>query len=297
MNVNAFYTVHPVVNFAYFVMVILFSMFFMHPVCLAISLICSFTYSVVLKGVRAVKQNLCYMMPLFLISALMNPAFNHEGVTILTYLPSGNPLTLESIAYGVAAASMIATAICWFSCLNEVFTSDKFVYLFGRVMPSLSLILSMALRFVPKFAAQFKAVSNAQRCVGRDMYQGSLISRARHALTILSIVVTWSLENAIETADSMKSRGYGITGRTAFSIYTFGKRDKILLFIILILGAVVLAGGLSGANAFRYFPSMKGTEFSVFCVLTFVCYLALCLVPVILEVWEVRKWNALKSNI
>ena len=35
-------------------------------------------------------------------------------------------------------------------------------------------------------------------------------------ITILSIMVTWCLENAIETADSMKSRGCGLPGRSAF---------------------------------------------------------------------------------
>ena len=101
-------------------------------------------------------------------AALVNPAFNHEGATILTYLPSGNPLTLESMLYGVAAAVMLASVVLWFSSYNEVMTSDKFVYLFGRVIPALSLVLSMALRFIPKFKAQMQTVSEAQACIGRD---------------------------------------------------------------------------------------------------------------------------------
>ena len=66
-----------------------------------------------------------------------NLAFNHEGATILAYLPSGNPLTLESIVYGLSAAVMMASVILWFSCYNAVMTSDKFAYLFGRVIPAL----------------------------------------------------------------------------------------------------------------------------------------------------------------
>ena len=102
------------------------------------------------------------------LAALVNPAFNHEGMTILTYLPSGNPLTLESMFYGVAAAVMLASVVLWFSSYNEVMTSDKFVYLFGRVIPALSLVLSMALRFIPKFKAQMQVVAEAQACIGRD---------------------------------------------------------------------------------------------------------------------------------
>ena len=150
---NIFSTYHPLVNFLYFIFIFFFSMVFMHPVCLAISLIGAFIYSVSLKGQRAVKFNVAFILPTMLVTALINPVFNHEGATVLTYLHTGNPLTLESIIYGIAAATMLAAVICWFTCYNEVMTSDKFVYLFGRIIPALSLILSMSLRFVPKFKA------------------------------------------------------------------------------------------------------------------------------------------------
>lgn len=35
------------------------------------------------------------MLPLLVITALINPAFSHQAVTILAYLPSGNPLTRD----------------------------------------------------------------------------------------------------------------------------------------------------------------------------------------------------------
>ena len=294
---SEFKTYHPIVNFTYFVFVIGFSCFFMHPVCMFISLVSGFTYSVMLKGKKAIKTNLIYMIPMLLAVALINPAFNHEGFTIIAYLPSGNPLTLESIIYGICAATMIVSVICHFSCYNEIMTSDKFIYLFGKIIPAMSLIISMTLRFVPKFSAQLKVVTNAQRCMGRDVSSGSIIKRAKNGLNILSIMTTWVLENAIETADSMKSRGYGVPGRTAFSIFTFDKRDKKALICILVLGIYTLAGSLTGAINFRFFPSMKTAEVSVFGISVFIAYLLLCVSPIIIEIWEVRKWKALRSKI
>lgn len=294
---NAFKTYHPIVNFTYFVLVILLSMFYMHPACLLISLTCGFSYSVLLNGRKAVKFNLFYMLPLLIVSALMNPMFNHEGITILAYLPGGNPLTLESIIYGLAAAVMMVTVICWFSCYNEVMTSDKFLYLFGKIIPSLSLIISMALRFVPRFKAQLKVISDAQKCIGRDVSSGSILERARCGLAILSVMVTWALENAVDTADSMKSRGYGLPGRTAFSIFTFDKRDKKMFLCIVSLGIYVLAGSFFHGTAFRYFPAMKGAPVSVYSVSVFAAYFALCGIPVIIELWEEHKWKAIESSI
>ena len=294
---SEFKTYHPIVNFVYFVFVIGFSCFFMHPACLFISLISSFTYSVMLKGKKAIKTNLIYMLPMLIMMSLINPIFNHEGITILAYLPSGNPMTLESVIYGLCAAIMIVSVICHFSCYNEVMTSDKFIYLFGKIIPAMSLIISMTLRFVPKFSAQLKEVINAQRCMGRDVSKGSIIKRAKNGLNILSIMTTWALENAIETADSMKSRGYGVPGRTAFSIYKLDKRDKKALVCILVLGIYTFVGNLMGGMYFRFFPSVKMAEVSSFDISVFVAYLLLCICPIIIEIWEVRKWKVLRSKI
>lgn len=296
-KMNEFKTYHPIVNFIYFVFVIGFSCVFMHPLCLVISLLSAFIYSVMLKGKKSVKTNLIYMIPTLIFASLINPAFNHEGVTIIEYLPSGNPLTLESVVYGLAAAMMIVSVICWFSCYSEVMTSDKFIYLFGRVIPSLSLIISMTLRFVPRFSAQLKVVANAQRCMGRDVSNGSVIKRAKHGLSILSIMTTWALENAIDTADSMKSRGYGHSGRTAFSIFTFDKRDRKAFLCIMGLGIYTIIGRLLGGMYFQYFPSIKVNDFSVFGLSVFVAYTALCIYPILIEIWEVMKWKAIESKI
>ena len=286
---------HPVINFTYFFCVIAFSMVFLHPLCLGVSLCGAFTYSIYLNGRKAVKYNFVFLIPMLLIMALVNPAFNHEGATILTYLRSGNPLTLESIVYGGAAAVMIVSVIAWFSCYNVVMTSDKFIYLFGRIIPALSLILSMALRMVPRFKAQLKIISAAQRCIGRDVSNGSVLQRLRHGITILSIMVTWALENAVETADSMKSRGYGLPGRTAFSIFRFDARDKKALAFLIGAGTYVLAGAFSGGLYFRYFPSIKGS-FTLYTWSIVLVYLALAFAPVGVELWYGFRWKYGKGS-
>ena len=288
---DAFSRYHPLVNFMYFALVLSFSMVFMHPVCLAVSLLCALAYSVYLNRRKAVSFSLKYMLPALILTALINPLFNHAGVTILGYFRSGNPLTLESIIYGAAAAVMLVTVISWFSCFNVVITSDKFVYLFGRAVPAMSLILAMSLRLAPRFKAQARAISNAQRCVGRDISSGNIIRRAGSGMKIISILVTWALEDAIDTADSMKGRGYGLPGRTAFSIYRFDKRDAMTMLGLLVCGAYIIAGALLGGLRFRYFPMVAGATTGLFAYSLFFAYFAMCIVPVVLNIVEDRKWK------
>ena len=295
-NKDAFSGYHPIINFLYYALVLLLSMCLMHPVYLAISLTGALAYDVYLKGKKAVRFAVMGLLPMTVIAALVNPAFNHEGQTMLTYLPSGNPLTLESILYGVAAAVMLASVVLWFSSYNEIMSSDKFVYLFGRMIPALSLVLSMALRFIPKFKVQMQTVSEAQACIGRDTKNGSVFRRVGNAIKIFSIMVTWSLENAIETADSMRSRGYGLPGRTAFSIYRFDDRDKAALAWLIFCGAYILSGWLAGGMYFRYYPTVKTVLWTPLTI-SFMCvYLALVLTPVILDRREDRQWKSLQSE-
>ena len=145
---DAFSRCHPVLNFFYFGVVLVFTMFNQHPVFLGISYIAALSYSFILNGVKkTMKQSFLFTLPGLLIVALLNPMFNHYGVTMLYYIESsGNWVTLEALVYGVVLGAVMFVVIQWFSCYNQIMTSDKFVYLFGWIIPALSLVLSMALQ-------------------------------------------------------------------------------------------------------------------------------------------------------
>ena len=297
MMKDSFYNYHPTVNLLYFTLVITFSMLLTHPVAQIIALVCAVTYAVSVEGKKSVLFLLKFCLPMVLLTAFINPAFSHEGVTILYYFSSGNPLTLESILYGVGAGVMLVTVLLWFSAFSRVMTSDKFIYLFGKVIPALSLVLSMSLRFVPKFKKQTEVVVEAQRCLGRDISTGSLWQRFKTAVVILSIMITWALENAIETADSMKSRGYGLKGRTAFSIYRFDERDKMALLFLGFCGLYLLTGTMSNAFGFLFFPRLRYVGINVVTMSFQFVYFSLCMMPVVLNWAEERKWKAIHSKM
>lgn len=279
---------HPAINFIYFAAVISFSMFFMHPVFLSISFIGGFAYSVALNSKKALLFNLRFLLPMLLVMAVINPLLNHAGATILLYV-NDNPITLESCIYGLAAAVMLASVLLWFSCSNAVMTSDKLTYLFGRVIPSLSLVFSMVLRFVPRFKAQIQVIGNAQKCIGRGVDTGSILTRAKNGMKILSMLTTWALENGITTADSMRARGYSLPGRTSFHLFHFDKRDKSILLLLLVLISTVFLGFFTGENTIRYFPAIVIRPVTTASIICDTAYLLLCAFPLLINaVLEVK---------
>ncbi|MBR2503412.1 MAG: energy-coupling factor transporter transmembrane protein EcfT, partial [Oscillospiraceae bacterium] len=151
MKREAFADCHPIVNFSFFGAVIAMTVFIMQPVCLVISLVSALVYLLYMQGAKKTFSYIGYLVPFLIAMVILNPLFNHEGMTIIAYLPNDNPITLEAIYFGVFSAVMMAASIVWFNCCNAVFTSDKIIYLFGRVIPAMSLLISMTLRFVPRF--------------------------------------------------------------------------------------------------------------------------------------------------
>ena len=270
------------------------TMFINHPVFLVISLLSSCAYLTYLQGRKGMVRQVGYLLPILFGMAILNPIFNHEGVTILLYLPNDNPITLEAVCFGLASAVMMGASIVWFNCCNVVFTSDKIIYLFGRIIPAMSLLISMTLRFVPRFKNYLQNVLRVQKAMHEPE---NTKEKLQQAMAAFSSTVSWAMEQSIVSADSMKSRGYGIQGRTAFSIYLFEKRDAFALLAMtaLCLGAVIpsVAGWLS----WTWYPSMSGALLGPAQLLGYLCYGSLCNLPLIIDLSEDRKWNSLRSKI
>ena len=248
VKTDEFYKCHPIVNFIYFVFVIGLTMFFWHPVFLILSFIASIFY---LKLYR-VNIHLPYMLCMMFFIILFNVLVNHQGTTILFYTFYGNPITLESLIYGVSASLMLASVICWFSCYMKIITSDKFIYLFSKISKKLSMFFSMVLRFIPLLLRRLKEVYSVQKLMCYDK-----TSKLKLAINSFFITTSWAIENAIVTSNSMESRGYGLDGRSSFCNYRFPVRDIVILLIMIFLFLGTIFGLQSEDFYIRYFPSIE----------------------------------------
>lgn len=294
---KAFATYHPIVLFLYYIAVLIFAMITMHPVMLAASAAGAVLFfgCMYARRPKVIAKNLVYYLLLFLLLSAVNPLFSHDGERILFFM-NGNAVTLEAILYGGAIALLMISVMFWCKCYNEVMTSDKFLYLFGKAIPKLSLILSMALRFLPLFKSQIGKIHQAQKTMG--LYAGdSFVEKIRGSFRVFGAILTWSLENAVDTADSMKARGYGMKGRTNFSVFTFRIRDGALLAVILALAGMLSAGIRTGVFWFQYYPYIAGAYTGRLQIFYDVAAFLLMLLPVIIEVKENIQWKLLKSKI
>ena len=285
---------HPVVQFVYFTSVIFFAMFIREPVFVGISLVFSLAYSVYLGEKRALKAVFWFIVPMFVLIAVINPLFNHAGVTIWFYLPDGNPFTMESLVYGIVSGGLFSCTMLWCICLRYIMTSDKVIYLFGRIAPKLSLLISMILRFVPKLSAHFREVRHARKNIGRDMTDGNFKERISNCVRIISAMLQWVMENSVDTANSLESRGYGLGKRTSFSLFRFEKRDFFILAVICLCDICMIWGYFAEELEFDYFPMISEVGFNLPLILM---YVMLGVMPLALDFTEERKWRYTELKI
>ena len=289
MTHDAFSRCHPAVNFLFFVAAIGCGMVIQHPAYILAGVVCGGVYFCLLSGRRGFAR-IGMLLPLPILTAVLNPLINHRGKAVL-FLVMGKPYTLEALCYGLALGGIFLVMMLWFGCYSAVLTSDKFTSLFGSLIPSLSLLLVMVLRLIPAFTRKTKQVLDARRAIGMGAEQtGSIPEKLRSGMTVLSALTSWALEGSIITADSMRSRGYGCGKRTSFRLYRMTGRDWVLLTLIGALSCIVLLAGGTDAS---YTPVMKvaplGWGFPAYC--------ALLLIPTIFEGKEAAAWRISISKI
>lgn len=283
---------HPITNAIYYVAVIGTAIFVMHPVYMLISFFGAGLYEIYLNRRKGIYK-VCAMIPVFLLTALINPMFSHKGMTLLCYLPTGNPLTLESILYGLASGFMIVTVILWFSTFNTIMTSDKILCICGRLLPALGMVVGMVLGFVPMYVAQAKKVTKANEMLGvKHTGRGRKI---KHGLNTFGIMITWSLENAVTTADSMRARGYGTGRRTSFSLYKFEMRDAIVILMTVVLSGIQILLFVLGIVDCVYYPMFHIVGLNK--AWAYISYGVLCFIPIIISIEEDIVWARLQSKI
>ena len=306
---------HPLVNVLFFISIIAFGMLLRHPVYLVISFISSTAYYLKLSGKDGRKTVFRFLLPMLLFVVMINSFFNHYGVTTLFILPSGNNFTFEALVMGIVSGITVVSVIQWFFCCNEVVTEDKFMHIFGRILPKGALVVSMILRFVPLYRRRYKEISQARKCMGLNGTD-SFICKMKNTFKNIGILVSWSFENAIETADSMKARGYGLKGRTYYSRFQWQTGDTLALILLVLFDALIIFGLVSNSAYCIYNPyviinqpSEIGTTyiinelnltinpFGFLSIISLIAFTLLCFLPLTIDLKEDIKWHRLQSKI
>ncbi len=276
---------NPKAAFSFFLVEILLTIVIFNPILLTVSFVSAFVYKLKLDGRAAFLYLLKFILPMVLLVMVFNFAFSHYGMTVLFVFRDMN-FTAESLFYGFTQGLLLGCVMMWFSCYSRVITAERFIAVFGRIIPNTALIFSMVLSFIPRLRKNAGEISDARQLVNSE-------SKLKKSINNFSALITMTLEESIETADSMKARGYN-KGRSIYLKYCFSLKDLFLLVFTFIAGTVLLVFKGMGYLDFLFDPVIKMGRLSIWAVIIFA---VLSLLPVIIDFLEDMRWFYLKRKI
>ncbi|MDY0340640.1 MAG: energy-coupling factor transporter transmembrane component T [Coriobacteriia bacterium] len=181
---------------------------------------------------------------------IVNLVFIRSGDVLMTV----GPLTLTTGGLSTASfmtirllALFVSTALLGFTT-SPVDLADGMEGLlspferFGVPAHELSMMMSIALRFIPILVIEKERIVRAQTARGADFESGNLIARGRALIPVLTPLFMSAFRHAEDLATAMESRCYhGKEGRTRVKILTPGTADWTAAAALGLLTAALIA--------------------------------------------------------
>ena len=251
---TVFDTLHAAVPALLFAGTALLTMLAVQPVYVALSLAGALAFSLRARGARATAHGLVWQLPLLALICLLNPLFSASGSTLVCKLGSRS-VYLESLAYGAAMGALLVAVVLWFEGAACVLTQDRLLALSPRRARSLPLVVSLAAQLVPQMldrARTVRATLAACTAAGR---RGGLRDELVRTSTVL---LTWSLEDSVERADSLRARGWESgRPRTSYRPERLRRRDAAALAGVAALLALCAVCAWRTCAGWSFYPAMS----------------------------------------
>ena len=261
---------HPLCCFVYLIAVLGVTIFTREPLLLLMSVI----GASLLLTLSGMARHTAWLPVIVIASAVINPIFSHRGDTVLFFV-GDLAVTLESVIYGAVFGLMLAAAAGWSIAATKYMTSDKYIWIFGRIVPTSGLVLSCGLRLVPLFIRRTREFSSASGEAG-----------VKSSLKSFSAAVGYSAEQAMMSADSMRARGYGTARRTSYSLYRFGLSEGFQLCAITLLFAAAVTLMCFGAGKFEFYPALSDIGAQPPDIALYAVFGVLCVMPSAAIIYE-----------
>lgn len=203
-------------------------------------------------SVRTIMKGMRMLVIILLFTSAMQIIYNTEGTVL--WKPFENhdfAVTTGGIYAAVFLIFRIAILIVYSSLLTYTTSPTVLTDAIERLLSplkylhvnvhALSMMMTIALRFIPTLIEEINIIMNAQKARGADLESGNIIARAKALVPIFVPLFVNSFRRAYELAFAMECRCYnGSNTRTRMKIMKMSARDYILLFSCIFLIAAVV---------------------------------------------------------
>ncbi|MUK87494.1 energy-coupling factor transporter transmembrane protein EcfT [Ornithinibacillus sp. L9] len=288
--IRGFRSIHPFVLFVYYVYIITSLMLYQHPFFLLTALCLVVYVHVLLDRGEQLKRWIWMLVLMSIFIFILTPFFNRRGNHVLFYL-FDNPVMLEAVIQGVMIALTLMCILAVFITFNIVMTSDKFLFIVSKWFPKWGMLIMLSMRFVPLLRKRLQDIEQVQQVKGVSLRQGTVRQRAKNGMLLMQILLTFSLEESIQSGDSMTARGYGLQKRSKYHPYEMTHRDWALGFVMTVFFGIILYGWWLEDGVLALLPALEpiwlsGREWFFYAI-----WFMFIGIPIFVEGREVLKWK------
>ncbi|EJS69817.1 energy-coupling factor transporter transmembrane protein EcfT [Bacillus cereus] len=289
----SFSSLHPFVSFFYYIGVMILCMMCLHPLFLIGAIILIVIINMMQGNGEKIRKMLPSTIIFFFMVIVFNSLLTHRGATTLFWLGDSR-IKLEAIMFGLVMGLLLVAVMFTFASYNDIISSHKFLYLFSRISPKVALLTMITVRFVPLFIRRLQKITLVQKTKGVQVDSGSIVERVKNGMQLLQVLLICSLEDALQTADSMQARGFGVTKRTTYIRYRMERRDWYTLsyLMILFIFAVILSS--YGGGKLIIYPKVESILFQQYDGMMFVVFTMFISLPIMMEGREWIWWRMQK---
>lgn len=317
---------HPAVYILYYILWLVFLFMFNNPFYIIASYVAIIAL-ICLQGIRnEFKNSIKMVIPMAVLIFILNPILYHEGAHRI-YLIGSFFITVEATFYGCIMAATLLLVLLLFSSYNASVSYQEMLYIFSKKFSNLSMVMVMALRFIPLLNSRTIELSEVNKLNSDDLSNFdnleklnnlsdsidnlkskvkkskdgsadledaedklSFGDKVKNTVSVFAIVISWSLEESMLTAKSMKARAYGVAKRTNYLKFDLNLIDYVLFALIIISFVVSVLGLSAGYGRIDIYPVIKFSFTELPLNIYFLAFVVFLCPLIILEIYEKYLW-------
>ncbi|MEE0839916.1 MAG: energy-coupling factor transporter transmembrane component T [Acutalibacteraceae bacterium] len=181
-------------------------------------------------------KNLKAILPILIFTAVINSLYVKEGAVLLDWwiinITTGGIYRAVLMALRITLLIFVSASLTYTTTPNDLTDAIerlclplKFIGL-STVVHILTMMMTIALRFIPTLIEETQKIINAQKARGADIESGGLISKIKALTPILIPLIILSVRRAYDLAEAMECRCYnGGVGKQRMKQLKIHKRD------------------------------------------------------------------------
>ena len=238
-----------------------FSLLLLFIISIGAVLLSGVSLKVILKGLRMI-------LFIILFTSFLQIFYNDTGKVLWKPFPSHDfSVTTGGVFSAVFLSIRIISLILFSSLLTYTTSPTLLTDAIERLLSplkilrinvhALSMMMTIALRFIPTLIEEINIIMNAQKARGADLDCGSILQRAKALIPIFVPLFVSSFRRAYELAFAMECRCYnGDNGRTRMKIMKLAGRDYVSIILIGVIFAAVIVTSYADLSPLFIFESV-----------------------------------------